>query len=190
MLRAPLRTTDLLLGARRRLAANVAQEHRLPSLLLVLTIATAAFALPFGAVLGPSGFWRIAALLLGGLAICVPSLHVFGRYIGAGLSWTQTLSIALSATAVTSLFTFAFAPILWFFRATMSTSEVVTTQGMAVMLLVFAFAAGIGGLFRVALGDQAFARRIGPVAVPIVIPWLVLYLIITVRLASVLGIGS
>ena len=101
MLRAPLRAVDLLLGARRRLAANVAQEHRLPSLLLVLALATAAFALPFGAVLSPRGFWRVAALLLGGLAICVPSLHVFGRYVGARLSWMQTLAIALSATAVT-----------------------------------------------------------------------------------------
>ena len=83
MLRAPMRMVDLLLGERRRFAMNVAQEHRLPSLLLVLTVATAAFALPFGAVLGLAGFWRVAALLLGGLAICIPSLHVFGRYLGA-----------------------------------------------------------------------------------------------------------
>ena len=85
MLRAPLRMADLVLGARRRFATNVAQEHRLPTLLLVLTVATAVFALPFGAVLGLAGFWRVAALLLGALAICIPSLHVFGRYLGRGL---------------------------------------------------------------------------------------------------------
>jgi len=190
MLGAPLRMVDLVLGNRRRFAANVAQEHRLPTLLLVLTIATAAFAVPFGAVLGPGQFWRVAALLLGGLAICVPSLHVFGRYLGAGLSWAQTLAMALAATAVTSLFTFALAPILGFFRATMSSSAEVTPQGMAVMLLVCAFAAGVGQLFRLALAVPALARRIGPAAIPVIFPWLVLYLIITVRLASVLGIAS
>ena len=122
MLRAPMRMVDLLLGERRRFAMNVAQEHRLPSLLLVLTAASAAFALPFGAVLGLDGFWRVAALLLGALAVCLPSLHVFGRYLGARLSWTQTLAVSLAATAVTSLFTLAFAPILGFLRATMTTS--------------------------------------------------------------------
>jgi len=190
MLGAPLRMVDLVLGERRRFAANVAQEHRLPTLLVVLTVATAAFALPFGAVLGPHGFWRVAALLLGSLAICIPSLHVFGRYLGIGLSWAQTLAVSLAAAAVTSLFTFALAPILGFFRVTMSASDVVTPQNMAVMLLICAFAAGIGQLFFVALGNRALARRIGPAAIPVIIPWLVLYLIITVRLAGVLHIGS
>jgi hypothetical protein len=190
MLAAPLRMVDLVLGERRRFAANVAQEHRLPSLLLVLTVATVAFALPFGAVLGLGGFWRVAALLLGGLAICVPSLHVFGRYLGAGLSWAQTLAVSLAAAAVTSLFTLALAPILGFFRATMSESSVVTPAAMAVLLLVCAFAAGIGQLFRLSLADRALARRIGAAAIPVLIPWIVLYVFITVRLASVLGIGS
>jgi len=190
MLRAPLRLVDLVLGERRRFATNVAQEHRLPTLLLVLTIATAAFALPFGAVLGLRGFWRVAALLLGSLAICLPSLHVFGRYLGIGVSWAQTLVVALASSAVTALFTLALAPILGFFRVTMSASDVVTPQGMAVMLLICAFAAGIGQLFSVALGNRVLARRIGPAAIPVIIPWLVLYVIITVRLAGVLQIGS
>jgi hypothetical protein len=190
MLGAPLRMADLVLGERRRFAANVAQEHRLPTLLLVLTVATAVFALPFGAVLGLSGFWRVAALLLGGVAICVPSLHVFGRYLGAGLTWAQTLSVSLAAAAVTSVFTLALAPILAFFRATMSTSEIVTPAMMAVWLLVCAFAAGIGQLFRLTLGGHWLARRLGPAAIPVLIPWIFLYIFITVRLAGVLGIGA
>ena len=87
--RAPLRMVDLVLGERRRFAANVAQEHRLPSLLLVLTVATAVFALPFGAVLGLGGFWRVAALLLGGarhlrpVAARVRALPRRGTVVGA-----------------------------------------------------------------------------------------------------------
>jgi hypothetical protein len=187
MLLAPLRMVDLVLGERRRLATNVAQEHRLPSLLLVLAAATAVFALPFGVVLGAPLFWRVAALLLGGVAICVPSLHVFSRYLGARMSWAQTLSVSLAAGAVTALFTAAFAPILAFFRATMSDAAVVTPQAMAVLLLVLAFAAGIGQLFRLPRADAAL-RRISATLIALLIPWVVLYLFITVRLASVLGL--
>ena len=192
MLRAPMRMVDLLLGERRRFAMNVAQEHRLPSLLLVLAVATAAFAVPFGAVLGLDGFWRVGALLLGALAVCLPSLHVFGKYLGARLSWMQTLSVSLAASAVTSLFTLAFAPILAFLRLTMK--DVVLTDSaylgwheMAVPLLVCALAAGIGQLFRLLRGEPAL-RGLGPSLGLVLIPWLSLYLFVTVRLASVLGL--
>ena len=187
MLRAPLRMVDLVLGERRSLVLNVAQEHRLPALSLVLTVATAAFALPFGAVLGLGGCWRVSALLLGGLAICVPSLHVFGRYVGGGLSLWQTLCVSLVMTATTSLFTLAFAPVVGFLRATMTVAAVVTPEAMAVLLLVGALAAGIGQLFRV-LGGLPVGRRHGSPLTFVLVPWLALYLFITARLASVLGL--
>jgi len=177
---------DLLLGDRRRLAANLAQEHRLPSLLLLLTVATVAFALPFGAVLGLARTWRVAALLLGGVAMCVPSLHVFARYVGVGLSYAQTLSLSLVGAATTAVFTFAFAPIVGFFRATMSGSAIVTPGMMATWLLTSAFAAGIGQLIRVALGNLRTSA--GSAFVPILIPWLMLYLFITIRLAGALDV--
>jgi hypothetical protein len=187
MLRAPLRMVDLVLGERRRFAMNIAQEHRLPSLLLVLTVATAAFALPFGAVLGLDRFWRVAALLLGALATCIPSLHVFGRYLGAKLTWAQTLAVSLAATAVTSLFTFAFAPIVGFLRATMTASTTVGWGGMAVTLLACALLAGIGQLFLLLRAGPEL-RRLGRSLGLVLIPWLALYLFITVRLATVLGL--
>lgn len=185
MLSAPLRMVDLVLGARRRFATNIAQEHRLPTLLLVLAIATAAFALPFGLVLGLDRFWRVAALLLGALAICVPSLHVFGRYLGAGLSWAQTLAVSLAATAVTSLFTFAFAPIVGFLRVTMTEPSDIPWRDMAVLLLGCALVAGIGQLFFLMRGEPVL-RRLGRSFGLLLIPWLALYIFITVRLATAL----
>src|SRR5262245_29939475 len=83
MLRAPLRVADLLLVERRRFAVNVVQDHRLPTMALVLLAATVAFAVPFGVVLGAASAWRVAALLAGGLAVCFPSLQVFGLYLGS-----------------------------------------------------------------------------------------------------------
>ena len=187
MLRAPMRMVDLLLGERRRFAMNVAQEHRLPSLLLVLAVATAAFALPFGAVLGLDGFWRVAALLLGALAICLPSLHVFGKYLGARLSWMQTLAVSLAATAVTSLFTLAFAPILGFLRATMTASAVVTPGGMASCCWC-ARSRRASASCSACCAESPRCAASGPSLGLVLIPWLALYLFITVRLASVLGL--
>lgn len=189
MLRAPLRLLDLVLGERRRFAANVAQAHRLPSLLLVLAVAVVVFALPFGAVLAPTRFWRVAELLLGSLAVCFPSLHVFGRYVGGGLSVVQTLCISLVATATTSLFTLAFAPIVAFLRATMRSPHDVGWSDIAFLLLFGALVAGIGQLFRLLRGDPVLRAR-GRALSFVLIPWLALYLFITVRLAGVLGLVS
>jgi hypothetical protein len=189
MLRAPLRLIDLVLGERRRFAANVAQAHRLPSLLLVLAVAVVVCALPFGVVLVPTRFWRVAELLLGSLAICFPALHVFGRYVGGGLSLAQTLCISLVATATTSLFTLAFAPIVAFLRATMSSPHDIRWSDVAFLLLFGALVAGIGQLFRLLRGDPVLRAR-GRSLSFVLIPWLALYLFITVRLAGVLGLVS
>jgi hypothetical protein len=138
-------------------------------------------------VLGLATCWRVAALWLGALAICLPSLHVFGKYLGARLSWMQTLCLSLTGTAVASIFTFALAPILGFFRLTMSGAQVVTPHGMAVLLLGFAFSAGVGRLLRLLQGDAAL-RGLWPLVGRVLGPWMVLYIFITLRLAELLGL--
>jgi hypothetical protein len=114
---------------------------------------------------------------------------VFGRYVGGGLSLAQTLCISLVATATTSLFTLAFAPIVAFLRATMRFSHDVSWAELAFLLLFGALAAGIGQLFRLLRGDPVLRTR-GRSLNFVLIPWLALYLFITVRLAGVLGLAS
>ena len=185
MLCRPLRTMDLLLGQRRRLAVNVALEHRLPSLAVVLLLTTVLFALPYAAVVDVTSLWRVPLLLLGSLAICLPSLHVFGRFIGGSLSWMQMLCIALAATAVAALFTFAFAPILGFLRATMTGAHVISAASMSIVLLLFSLLAGIAQLLRLLRGDTSLRGR-GASVTRVLLPWLALYVFIFCRLASVL----
>jgi hypothetical protein len=187
MLRRPLRAMDLLLSQRRRLAANVALDHRLPSLAVVLLATTVLFAFPYAAVLDVTRIWRVPILLLGSLAICLPALHVFGRFIGGCLSWMQMLCVALSATAVASLFTFAFAPILGFLRATMTGAQVVNASGMSVVLLLGSLGAGIGQLLRLLRGEGSL-RGPGSSVIGVLLPWLALYIFIFCRLASVLDL--
>jgi hypothetical protein len=187
MLRAPFGLADLVLGQRRRLAMNMAQEHRLPTLALVLTAATVGFALPFGAVLGPARCWRVAALWLGGVAICLPSLQVFGTYLGARLTWMQTLCVSLTASATAALFTFAFAPILAFVRLTMAEGRVVDAHDGATLFLVVSMLAGVGQLLRFLRRGTALAP-VGRSLEPVLFPWLALFLFINLRLASVLDL--
>ena len=106
------------------------------------------------------------------------------------MSWAQTLCIALAATAVTSLFTLAFAPIVGFLRVTMTAPAVgVPAQNVAVMLLALALIkAGIGQLLRL-LRVEAALRGLTVLSLGLVlVPWLVLYVFITVRLAGVLDL--
>jgi hypothetical protein len=185
MLRRPLRTMDLVLAQGRRLAANIALDHRLPQVGLVLLLTTCLFALPYAAVVDVTRIWRVPLLLLGSMAICLPSLHVFGRFIGGRLSWTQMLSVALSATAVASLFTFAFAPILGFLRVTMTGAHIINAANMSVVLLIFALGTGIVQLLRLLRGDSSL-RGIGASVTRVLLPWLALYIFIFCRLAQVL----
>jgi hypothetical protein len=185
MLRRPLRTMDLVLAQGRRLAANIALDHRLPQVALVLLLTTALFALPYAAVVDVTRVWRVPLLLLGSMAICLPSLHVFGRFIGGRLSWTQMLSVALTATAVASLFTFAFAPILGFLRLTMTGAQTINAANMSIVLLIGALGAGIVQLLRLLRGDSSL-RGIGASVTRVLLPWLALYVFIFCRLASVL----
>ena len=58
---------------------------------------------------------------------------------------------------------------------------------MAVLLLGCALAAGIGQLFFLMRGEPAL-RRLGRSFGLLLIPWLALYVVITVRLATVLDL--
>ncbi len=60
----PHRVARLVLTERARLAASVAEQEHLGLLVAVLLMASLVLALPFGAVLGLEGFWRVSWLLL------------------------------------------------------------------------------------------------------------------------------
>jgi hypothetical protein len=183
MVRRPLRTMDLVLAQSRRLAANIALDHRLPQVVWVLLLTTFFFALPYAAVVDVTRLWRVPLLLLGSMAICLPSLHMFGRFIGGRLSWMQMLSVALSGTAVAALFTFAFAPILGFLRITMTDSQTIRAATMSVLLLIAALGTGIVQLLRLL---RVGSLRVGSSVTGVLLPWLALYVFIFCRLASVL----
>jgi len=181
--RRPLRVLDVVFTERDRLVATLAARNVPLALVGVLLFASVVFALPYGAVLGWGSFWRVAATFLGALAVCFPSLHVFCAYAGLRLRVEQNAALALVIPTVAALFTFGFFPILWFLKATMLADSAVTPGDLSVVLLVASLLAGIGHLYRCL---PRMAGRGGYVV--LTLGWQVLFVFITHRMASLLGV--
>jgi len=185
-LRRPQHLLRLVLVQRERLFASIAREQHLWLLAGALLLGSLLYALPFGAVLGVARFWRVAVLLLGSLAICVPSLHVVGAFIGSRLRLAQTLCLALVISSVASLFTFGFFPIVWFLGATMQEGSAVES-GLAVALLGVSLSAGIAQFVR-SQRAVSLLRELQPTFTLLLLGWLGLLVFITFRLALSLGL--
>jgi hypothetical protein len=188
MYRSPLRVFDAVLGERPRLSANIARALSLRDLIAILLGCSALVALPYGLVLDAGAAWRVIALFLGSVVICLPALRIFGGYIGWTWRSGQYAALALVVSAVAALFTFAFAPILWFLRATMHTADWIDAHDLSVVMLALALLAGLAQLSRT-LRDS---RVLHPMRCshPLVLAWQVLLIGITLRMARVLGLTS
>lgn len=110
----PFLNIEYFLGSRDRLAKSVAQQKNLLLIALLLLFNSLLFAIPYG-VIGPIGeFWKIGILFTGPLVICFPSLIVFSSYLGFRLNLPQSLVITLIISCTAAMFSFGFAPIIWF----------------------------------------------------------------------------
>jgi hypothetical protein len=177
---------DVVLGEPERLAADAQQGGSPGALIGLLLLASTAFAVPYGCVIGWQASWKVAALYLGSTLLCVPALHVFAAYLGVRARLEQNLVLALAIPAVAALFTCGFAPILGFLKLTMGASgSAVRWEGMSLMLLSAALLAGVGQLWRC----LARMRGIGTSgSFPIVLlGWHVVFLYVMQRMATVLG---
>lgn len=182
----PHRWIDLLLTERKRWTRTVTMDRH-PGLLVALMLAASlVYALPFGFVLGFDRFWHIAALYLGSVAICLPSLHVFASYLGLGLRAGQSLSLGVLVSSVASIFSMGFAPIVLFLSATMSGTGTMT--GVACALLGVSLFAGMGQLMR-SLRIRAAQEQVGNLLVLMMV-WQCLLLFITFRMGVFLGLGG
>ena len=181
----PHRVADLVLAQWPRFVATVAAGGHLRLLVVSMVAASVVFAVPYGLVLGLHAAWRVTALFLGSLLLCVPALHVFGAYLGQRRSPAQTLAQALSLSTVAALFSLAFAPILWFLAVTNAPGAVIDTPMLSRWLLAVCFLAGVGHLLRCTWG----ARALGAADLMLVPVWLTLLGFVTLRMAGALGLG-
>jgi hypothetical protein len=187
----PLRLIDLVLAGPARIASNVERRQALWPLVIALLLASSAFALPYGCVIGSgvwwAAWWRVIVFYLGSTLICLPSLHVFSSYLGLRTSFAQILVLALTIPAVAAVFTFGFAPILGFLRATMDEkSDVVPWHSVSVALLVFALIAGVAQLWRCLVASKGIASRVPFFLVLLAWHWVFVHVLL--RMGSVLDL--
>jgi hypothetical protein len=184
MLRWPGRSFDAVLGEHRRLGASLAGPPAW-RLAAVLTALIALTSLPFGVVLTGADCWKVAALFGGSVLLCWPSLQVFGAYLGCGLHPAQSLALALLTACVATMFTFGFAPILWFLQVTMQHGDRVDAADAASAMLTVALLAGLAHAARCCAARTAGHRDR---AFVLLIVWQVLVLMLTIRMARALGL--
>ena len=187
----PLKLIDLVIAGPARIANNVERSQALWPLAIALTLASIAFAVPYGCVIGAdtwwSAWWRVIVLCLGSTLICLPSLHVFSGYLGLRTSFAQILVLGLTIPAVAAVFTFGFAPILGFLRATMdSDSNAVSWRAISVVLLVLALLAGVGQLWRCFAATPGIASRL-PFFI-VLLAWHWVFVHVLLRMGNVLGL--
>jgi hypothetical protein len=170
-----------------RSRSNVERGVALLELILLLVVSSAIYAVPFGLVLGWDAWWKIGVLTLGSTVICLPSLHVFGAFIGLRTTPAQITALAMTLPAAAALFSAGFSPILAFLRATFDpTSDTVTWIALAKVLLgasVFAGAIQLGRTIP-RLRDER-----GASALIFLIPaWLAVLAYVLVRMVRVLDL--
>ncbi|MCP4154737.1 MAG: hypothetical protein GY757_43855 [bacterium] len=139
---SPFSTIELFLGSKERLSKTVSQQKNLSLLALLLLFDSLLFPLLYGAIGPVDGAWKICILYTGPLAICFPSLIVFSNYLGFKRSLMQNLVMALLISCTAAMFTFGFAPIIWFIEyTTLASSQ--TPASISVFFLFLSLMLGI-----------------------------------------------
>jgi len=159
--------------------------HHAP-IVLILLLASIAFAVPYGAVPPLRSSWKVVALYTGSMMICFPSLYVFGQYLHSKWTLTQTVVLSLVITTVASIFSFSFFPIVWFISYTTDpTSASSIVLPISGILLTASFLLGIAQMARcvAALRGLTDAHR----HLALVFAWVALLAFITFRMACHVG---
>lgn len=129
--------------------------------------------------------WKMIVLLFGPVAICTPSLYVFGSIRGIRISLSQLVYLLVGALATTGMVLLSVSPISWFFTWTTDSREFISGMNN------FMIALGLGfGIFFMAKGflfvqkEKLGEKRAGA---DILFLWFVLLLIVVVQMGQKLG---
>jgi hypothetical protein len=178
----PHRTLDLVLVDRTRLVSTIARGRDLILLAAVLLLTAILASLPYGAVLSLDRVLRVVVWNVGSVAICFPSLHVFGAYLGGRNRLAQDLVLALLVSAVAGLFAAALAPIAGFVRLT-TANDAALVGSINGALLAVSMLAGILFFLRVSLSlSPPRAHRLATIA------WASLLVFVSYRMGVFLGL--
>ena len=183
---------EWLLKYRGRLFGDILERRHLGACILDALLVAVLGAVLYGFVIGLSvGGWqtlydpiKLPWVLLFTLGLCLPSLYIFGCYLGSRLDFLQVCALAFTSSAVVSTILVGFAPITWFFMFTAPGSH-----HFAVVVNVAVFS--IAGVFSVqfllrgmrAVHPEAEERR---AMERVVRWWVLLYALVGAQMAWLL----
>jgi hypothetical protein len=134
-----------------------------------------------GSFAGGGQFWAVPVKATAGLlfaaALCLPSLYIFAGLAGARQTFAQTAWLLAAAVALAALLMAGFAPIAWVF-----TQSTRAASFMGALHLLF-WATAVAFALRLLTGAFRFLndRAMGVVAL-----WGVLFLVVTLQVATAL----
>ncbi|MHC4662160.1 MAG: hypothetical protein ACYS8W_10765 [Planctomycetota bacterium] len=117
---------------------------------------------------------KVPALFLSTLAICAPSMYILSLLIGARLSMTQALAVALTSISVTAIILAGWAPVMLVFARTLQ-PHVYTHYTFLLLLSLVSVGSGA------AISIWHLARGFDALAIPrevrwrVILVWLLLY---------------
>ncbi|TET35082.1 MAG: hypothetical protein E3J72_13285 [Planctomycetota bacterium] len=186
----PFFAIEWFLGSKERLSVSVNYRKHLLLLSLLLLLSGLLFALPYGFI-GPVGgvksFWKISTLFTGSLLICFPCFYVFWTYLGFKLNLKQGLTMALIIPCVAGMFTFGFAPIIWFIDFTTCEKSGTPVQ-ISFFFLLVSLTLGIVHMGRCFVWDRKKMSEVTDLFALLWAFWLLLLVFINYRMAKILGL--
>lgn len=132
--------------------------------------------------------WKTIVLIWGPLAICTPSLFVFGAIRGSRITLPQLLFLLMGALATTGIVLLALTPLTWFFTWTTETSIFLRVMNGMFIGLALAF-----GMFFFSKGLLAIHKKLkaagtpSSISIDVVVLWFILLIIVVAQMSMKLG---
>jgi len=151
------RPIDALFMRRAELFADLAAGRNLRPWVRDMARWTVGLMVVYGFLVGSPFNWqqmaynaiKFSGVLVGTLGVTVLSLYVCNSFLGASLSFLQTVALVFSAIAATAVILASFAPVIWFLM--------VTTTNYSFQVLINVIAFSLSGWCGWRFGTEAAA---------------------------------
>lgn len=132
-----------LLQERQQFLEEVLQQTKIQTKIISLFFCSSIFLGIYGAIVGASHSWlqaiasgfKLPALYLMTLMICLPTLYFFNVFFGSRKTFGQHLALLMAAMAVISVLEFSFAPITLLFMTTTNSYQFFVLLNVAICSL-------------------------------------------------------
>lgn len=132
--------------------------------------------------------WKTIVLIWGPLAICTPSLFVFGAIRGSRITLSQLLFLLSGALATSGIVLLALTPLTWFFTWTTETSIFLRVMngmfiGLALAFGMFFFSKGLLYIHKQLRTENTSSS----ISIDVVVLWFILLIIVVAQMSIKLG---